>query len=151
VARIDGEPVAFGGTWERWKPGGEELQTFATITTDANRQLSDIQDRMPVIIERQDWPISLGEIEASLLHAAPGCLMPMARGQSGRQREALSSSSRPMLPNARFRRVCDRPPPEAGPREALIARKPMLPAGSRSPDEILLTIGMRPWTQQAQH
>ena len=42
VARIDGEAVAFGGIWERWQsPEGEILQTFATITTDANRQLAD--------------------------------------------------------------------------------------------------------------
>ena len=48
VARIDGEPVVFGGIWERWKsPEGETLQTFATITTDANQQLAGIQDRMP--------------------------------------------------------------------------------------------------------
>jgi putative SOS response-associated peptidase YedK len=75
VARIDGEPVAFGGIWERWQsPEGEILQTFAAITTDANRQLASIQDRMPVIIERQDWPLWLGEAEgdpSSLLRAAP--------------------------------------------------------------------------------
>jgi SOS response associated peptidase (SRAP) len=30
VARVDGEPVALGGVWERWKsPGGEELQKRA--------------------------------------------------------------------------------------------------------------------------
>jgi putative SOS response-associated peptidase YedK len=64
VARIDGDPVAFGGIWEVWKsPDGEILQTFATITTDANQQLSAIQDRMPVIIERKDWPLWLGETE----------------------------------------------------------------------------------------
>jgi putative SOS response-associated peptidase YedK len=28
-----------------------------TITTEANRQLSTIQSRMPVIIEPADWPI----------------------------------------------------------------------------------------------
>jgi putative SOS response-associated peptidase YedK len=75
VARIDGEPVVFGGIWERWKSTeGEILQTFATITTDANRQLAGIQDRMPVIIEREDWPLWLGEAEGdpgSLLRAAP--------------------------------------------------------------------------------
>ncbi len=75
VARVDGEPVVFGGIWEKWKsPDGELLQTFATITTDANQQLSGIQDRMPVIIERKDWPLWLGEAEgdpASLLYAAP--------------------------------------------------------------------------------
>ena len=54
--------------------GRELLQTFATITTDANRPLARIQDRMPVIIERQDWPLWLGEIDgdpASLLRPAP--------------------------------------------------------------------------------
>jgi putative SOS response-associated peptidase YedK len=75
VARIDGDPVAFVGLWERWKsPEGEEVQTFATITTDANQQLAGIQDRMHVIIEPQDGPLWLGEVEGdptSLLHAAP--------------------------------------------------------------------------------
>ena len=33
VARVDGDPVAFGGIWEEWRsPDGETLQTFATIT-----------------------------------------------------------------------------------------------------------------------
>jgi putative SOS response-associated peptidase YedK len=75
VARIDGEPVVFGGIWERWRsPEGEELRTFATITTEANKQLAGVQERMPVIIERADWPTWLGEAEGdpvSLLRAAP--------------------------------------------------------------------------------
>ena len=75
VARVDGDPVAFGGIWERQKsPEGEKIHTFAIITTDANRLLAEIQDRMPVIIERQDWPLWLGEIDgdpASLLRPAP--------------------------------------------------------------------------------
>ena len=75
VARIDGDPVVFGGIWERWQsPEGEIIHTFATITTDANQQLAGIQDRMPVIIERQDWPLWLGEAEgnpSSLLRPAP--------------------------------------------------------------------------------
>jgi putative SOS response-associated peptidase YedK len=74
VARVDGEPVAFGGIWEVWNsPEGEYLRTFATITTDANRLVGQIQDRMPVIIERADWPLWLGEIEGdptSLLRPA---------------------------------------------------------------------------------
>jgi putative SOS response-associated peptidase YedK len=75
VARLDGDPVVFGGMWEEWRsPDGEKLRTFATITTEANKQLSVIQDRMPVIIEREDWPVWLGEAEGdpkSLLGAAP--------------------------------------------------------------------------------
>jgi putative SOS response-associated peptidase YedK len=75
VGRLDGDPVAFGGIWEAWiAPDGETLQTFATITTEANRQLSTIQPRMPVIIEPADWPIWLGETEGdvgALLRPAP--------------------------------------------------------------------------------
>jgi putative SOS response-associated peptidase YedK len=75
VARVDGDPVAFGGIWEVWRaPEGERLQTFATITTDANDLLAPIQDRMPVIIEQADWPVWLGEAEgdpAALLRPAP--------------------------------------------------------------------------------
>jgi putative SOS response-associated peptidase YedK len=75
VARVDGDPVVFAGLWEEWRsPEGESLQTFSTITTDANQQLSAIQPRMPVIVERTDWPVWLSEAEgdaASLLRPAP--------------------------------------------------------------------------------
>jgi putative SOS response-associated peptidase YedK len=75
VARVDGEPVSFGGIWETWKSQeGERLQTFATITTDANCLLAPIQDRMPVIIEKADWPVWLGEADddpMALLRPAP--------------------------------------------------------------------------------
>ena len=75
VARVDDEPVSFGGIWEAWKsPEGERLQTFATITTDANSLLAPIQDRMPVIIEMADWPVWLGEADGdpmALLRPAP--------------------------------------------------------------------------------
>jgi putative SOS response-associated peptidase YedK len=67
VAREDGDPVAFAGIWEAWKsPDGKRVQTFATITTDANNLLAGIQDRMPVIIEREDWPLWLGETEGDV-------------------------------------------------------------------------------------
>ncbi len=75
IPRVDGDPVAFAGFREEWpSPEGEALTTFSTITTDANRQLSGIQPRMPVVIERADWPIWPGEAEgavAALLRPAP--------------------------------------------------------------------------------
>jgi putative SOS response-associated peptidase YedK len=59
---VDGDSVAFGEIWEEWRsPDGETLRTFATITTDANQTLSAIHDRIPVIIEPNDWPLWLGE------------------------------------------------------------------------------------------
>jgi putative SOS response-associated peptidase YedK len=71
IGRIDGDPVAFGGVWEEWStPDRETLRTFATTTTDANSQLAAIQDRMPVIIESEDWPLWLGESDGD-----PGTLL----------------------------------------------------------------------------
>jgi putative SOS response-associated peptidase YedK len=74
VARVDASPVAFAGIWEEWhSPEGETLRTFSTITTDANNLLSSIQDRMPVIVEPENWPIWLGEVDGdptSLLRPA---------------------------------------------------------------------------------
>ena len=42
------------------------MHTFSTITTDANQQLSMIQPRMPVIIEKADWPVWLGETKGDV-------------------------------------------------------------------------------------
>ncbi len=46
-----GGPVAFAGLWETWTgPNGEELETAAIVTTNANKLLSEVHDRMPVIV-----------------------------------------------------------------------------------------------------
>ena len=46
-----GGPVAFAGLWETWTgPNGEEMESAAIITTDANRALRAIHDRVPVAI-----------------------------------------------------------------------------------------------------
>jgi putative SOS response-associated peptidase YedK len=74
IARRDGETLAFAGLWEGWRsPEGEVLRSFAIIVTAANATMAQIHDRMPVIVERPDWPLWLGETEgdaASLLHPA---------------------------------------------------------------------------------
>jgi putative SOS response-associated peptidase YedK len=74
VARADGDPVVFAGIWEDWRsPDGDVLHTFSTITTDANRQLPAIQDRMPVILEKEDWPVWLGEAEGDVPACSARC------------------------------------------------------------------------------
>ena len=76
IARADGQPLTFAGLWEGWRgPAGEVLRTFAVIVTGANRQMEPIHDRMPVIVEPDDWPLWLGEVEgdpAKLLRARDG-------------------------------------------------------------------------------
>ncbi len=71
--------MAFAGLWEgfRW-PDGTVTRSFAIITTDASPDVAELHDRMPVILEPEDWPAWLGEVEGdplSLLHPAPDCTL----------------------------------------------------------------------------
>lgn len=51
---------AFAGLWERWTPaGGDPLDTFTVITTSANASMQPIHDRMPVILQPDDFGIWL--------------------------------------------------------------------------------------------
>jgi len=48
--------VAFAGLIETYaEPGGSEMDTGAILTTSANTALSHIHDRMPVVIDEQDF------------------------------------------------------------------------------------------------
>jgi putative SOS response-associated peptidase YedK len=48
--------LAFAGLWETWTgPNGEELDTAAIVTTDANRTLSAIHPRMPAFVAPEDF------------------------------------------------------------------------------------------------
>jgi putative SOS response-associated peptidase YedK len=66
--------VVCAGIWEAWQsPEGETPRTFATITTDANHKLAATPDRMPVVVEPENWPLWLCEVQgdpATLLRPA---------------------------------------------------------------------------------
>jgi putative SOS response-associated peptidase YedK len=69
--------LAFAGLWGSWRdPAGEVLRTFTIDTTAANDDMAALHDRMPIILEPDDWPVWLGEEagdHAELLRpAAPG-------------------------------------------------------------------------------
>jgi putative SOS response-associated peptidase YedK len=62
IARADEAPLALGGIWEGWRsPDGEVWRTFAIITTAANREMSALHPRMPLVLEPPDWRLWLGE------------------------------------------------------------------------------------------
>lgn len=56
--------MAFAGWWKefRWSDG-TVLQTFTIITTDANAMMVELLARMPAILESEDGPTWLGEVE----------------------------------------------------------------------------------------
>lgn len=61
ITRSDGTPLAFAGVWQRWDKGDTLLNTCAIVTTGANRAMSAIHHRMPVVLEPKDWALWLGE------------------------------------------------------------------------------------------
>jgi len=51
-----GGVIAFAGLMETWaEPGGSEIDTGAILTTHANDDVRSIHDRMPVVIDPQDF------------------------------------------------------------------------------------------------
>jgi putative SOS response-associated peptidase YedK len=45
----------FAGVWETWKDvEGLEWKTYSIITTEANKEMSAVHDRMPVILHQED-------------------------------------------------------------------------------------------------
>ncbi len=74
--------IAFAGIWQTWDKGDDPLTTCAIVTTQANENMSKIHHRMPVILERKDWPLWLGENgkgAATLMTAAPENLLEFHR------------------------------------------------------------------------
>jgi putative SOS response-associated peptidase YedK len=52
----DNEPMGIGGLLECWHGFAAEIITFTILTTNANQLMTDIHDRMPVIIKPEDYP-----------------------------------------------------------------------------------------------
>lgn len=77
--RADGAPMALAGLWQRWG----EVDTCAIVSTEAGPGMAGLHHREPVVLERQDWPLWLGEAghgAAVLMKAAaPGVFAPPFR------------------------------------------------------------------------
>jgi putative SOS response-associated peptidase YedK len=80
--RMSGEPIAFAGLWETWTgPNGEEVDTAAIVTTQANHVLGLIHDRMPVVVQPEAFDLWLdcakvdATTAAALIAPAPETLL----------------------------------------------------------------------------
>jgi putative SOS response-associated peptidase YedK len=66
ITPLDSKPIAIAVIYEEWQNGPEKLLTFILVTTSANLLISRITDRMPAILQPEDWSLWLGEREAPL-------------------------------------------------------------------------------------
>lgn len=83
IRRVDGQPLAFAGLWEHWeaKEGQAVIESCTILTTAASEPVARLHERMPVILEPEDFTrwLDPGEqrverLRALLQPAAPGVL-----------------------------------------------------------------------------
>jgi putative SOS response-associated peptidase YedK len=56
----DGQLFAFAGLWDRWRdPSGQWVNSCSILTTTPNAVTSAVHDRMPVILDRDDYDLWL--------------------------------------------------------------------------------------------
>jgi putative SOS response-associated peptidase YedK len=56
----DERPFGFAGLWERWEgEGGQAINSCTILTTEANDVLRPVHDRMPVILQPDDYEVWL--------------------------------------------------------------------------------------------
>jgi putative SOS response-associated peptidase YedK len=68
VRRIDGEPLALAGLWATWRDPetAARLYTVSILTGAPNDLVARVHDRMPIILEPDDWDAWLAEETAAL-------------------------------------------------------------------------------------
>ena len=60
ILRKDEGLLAFAGLWERWiSKDGEVVESCTILTTEANQTLRPLHDRMPVILDPEDFDLWL--------------------------------------------------------------------------------------------
>ena len=62
IAPANDDFFGFAGLWERWgKSDGDTLDTFTIVTTDANDTIRPLHERMPVILEPDNYGLWLAK------------------------------------------------------------------------------------------
>src|SRR5690606_7086533 len=60
ITFADGAPMSLAGLLSTWAgPNGEEVDTVALVTTDANAELAAVHNRMPAILEGESMELWL--------------------------------------------------------------------------------------------
>ena len=60
IQMVDQTPTYLAGLWESWKaPDGNVIETFAILTTAANKLVAPLHDRMPVVLHPDTFTLWL--------------------------------------------------------------------------------------------
>jgi putative SOS response-associated peptidase YedK len=81
---VKDEPLfAFAGLWEWWRDPNKRdepgVETYTILTTEPNDILSDIHDRMPVIVRQEDYDAWLEDGPPESLRPLPSELIEITR------------------------------------------------------------------------
>lgn len=80
ITRSDKAPMVFAGVWQSWlSREGARVASCAIVTTAAKGQMAELHERVPVILNQDDWPLWLGEAG----HGAARLMHPLEDGELG--------------------------------------------------------------------
>jgi putative SOS response-associated peptidase YedK len=96
---VQGGPIAYAGLWETWTgPNGEEMETAAIITTQANAEMATVHHLAPAIVapEQFDFWLDCANVDeklaAELIARAPDDTMEVYEVSNAVNRVANDSS-----------------------------------------------------------
>jgi putative SOS response-associated peptidase YedK len=70
ISMKDQQPFAMAGLWDRWSGTDSRIESCTIITTAANRVMTTLHDRMPVILSNEDarrWIETVNDSREALL------------------------------------------------------------------------------------
>ena len=59
--RDEAELLLFAGIWSRWQKVGERIDSFAILTRSAGEKLSEIHNRVPILLQEKDATVWLDD------------------------------------------------------------------------------------------
>lgn len=74
---LRGQPMTFGGLWDRWRGPAGTVETYSIVTTAAAPEIAHLHDRMPLLLPENAWGIWLNpeaplEVVADLMRPWDG-------------------------------------------------------------------------------
>jgi putative SOS response-associated peptidase YedK len=69
IGMRDGAPFSFAGLWERWDKGEAPIETCTIITGEPNSLVAELHNRMPAILEPEDYEAWLRAADTAIPQA----------------------------------------------------------------------------------